>query len=159
MQTFLSYSALFVLVTGLTRVLATGTFDLLHPGHIYFLEQAKKLGDELYVIVSRDVNVNHKPTPILPENQRLEMVASLKPVDTALLGSLTDYFEPIQTIQPDIIVLGFDQKFKEEELKEALFKRGFQPEIVRLPAKSGNYYSSRAIAAEIIGRQKKESAD
>lgn len=113
------------------------------------------LGDELYVIISRDVNVNHKPTPIIPESQRLEMVAALKPVDTALLGSLTDYFEPIEAIRPDIIVLGFDQKFKEDELKEALSKRGFHPQVVRLPAKSGNYYSSRAIAAEIIERQKK----
>lgn len=139
----------------MTRVLATGTFDILHPGHVYFLEQAKKLGDELYVIISRDVNVNHKPTPIIPENQRLEMVAALKTVDCALLGSLTDYFEPIASINPDVIVLGFDQKFREADLKEALFKRGFSPQIIRLPAKEGEYYSSRAIAAEIIDRNKK----
>ncbi len=53
------------------RVVATGTFDLLHPGHIYYLEESKKLGDELWVIVARDMNVKHKPRPIIPEEQRL----------------------------------------------------------------------------------------
>ncbi|MDV0445027.1 Bifunctional protein HldE [Methanimicrococcus sp. At1] len=139
----------------MTRVLATGTFDILHPGHVYFLEQAKALGDELYVIISRDVNVNHKPRPVVPEDQRLKMVASLRPVDSAVLGSLTDYFEPIAEIKPDIVVLGFDQKFQEAELKKALNGRGFFPEVVRLPQISGEFYSSRAIAAEIAERKKK----
>jgi len=140
----------------LTRVLATGTFDLLHPGHLYFLEQAKSLGDELYVIVSRDRNVHHKPSPILPEEQRLLMVRSLKPVDHAVLGSLVDYFEPIESIRPDIIVLGHDQHFDEQELKDALKKRGFTPKIIRLPLKDESFCSSRTIVSEIIKRQKKE---
>ncbi len=51
-------------------VVATGTFDLLHPGHVLYLERSKILGDELVVIVARDVNVRHKPKPVLPEEQR-----------------------------------------------------------------------------------------
>jgi len=140
----------------LTRVLATGTFDLLHPGHLYFLEQAKSLGDELYVIVSRDRNVRHKPSPILPEEQRLLMVRSLKPVDYAILGSLTDYFETLEIIRPDILVLGHDQHFEEQELKDALKKRGFAPQIVRLSLKDENFCSSRTIVSEIMKRQKNE---
>ncbi|MCL2863408.1 MAG: adenylyltransferase/cytidyltransferase family protein [Methanimicrococcus sp.] len=140
----------------MTRILATGTFDILHPGHLYFLEKAKELGDELYVIVSRDVNVHHKPSPVLPEKQRLEMVGALKPVDYALLGSLTDYFEPVASIRPDIIVLGFDQKFKEKELEEELNRRGFSSKVIRLPAADGSFYSSRSIAAEIVKRHKDE---
>lgn len=140
----------------MTRILATGTFDILHPGHLYFLEQAKALGDELYVIISRDVNVRHKPAPVIPEKQRLEMVGALKPVDHAVLGSLTDYFEPIASIQPDIIVLGFDQKFKEKDLEEELNKHGFSSKVIRLPAADGSFYSSRSIAAEIIRRKKDE---
>jgi len=62
----------------LTRVVATGTFDLLHPGHILYLECSKALGDELVVIVARDVNVRHKPKPVVPQDQRLRMVQSLK---------------------------------------------------------------------------------
>ncbi|WNY23218.1 hypothetical protein MmiHf6_05230 [Methanimicrococcus hongohii] len=117
------------------------------------------LGDELYVIISRDVNVNHKPTPIIPENQRRMMVAALKPVDFALLGSLTDYFEPISEINPDIVVLGFDQKFQEKELEDALNERGFFPKVIRLSKADSNgegeFYSSRRIAAEIIERKNK----
>jgi len=74
----------------LTRVVATGTFDLLHPGHILYLECSKALGDELVVIVARDVNVRHKPKPVVPQDQRLRMVQSLKVVDQAVLGEEKD---------------------------------------------------------------------
>lgn len=56
------------------RVVATGTFDILHPGHLWYLEQSAALGDELYVIVARDVNIKHKPKPVIPEQQRCAMV-------------------------------------------------------------------------------------
>jgi len=69
------------------RVLATGTFDILHPGHLLYLEEARALGDELYVIVAREKNIKHKPKPIISENQRLKMISSLKAVDEAILGS------------------------------------------------------------------------
>src|SRR5665647_999520 len=80
------------------RVVATGTFDILHPGHIYYLEESKKLGDELWVIVARDANVKHKPRPIIPEEHRFQMVAALKPVSHAVLGNKTDMFRPIQEL-------------------------------------------------------------
>ena len=82
------------------RVVATGTFDILHPGHLYYLSESKKLGDELFVIVARDANVKHKPHPILPEEQRRAMIAALKPVDHAILGDRTDMFRPIEEIRP-----------------------------------------------------------
>ena len=72
------------------RVVATGTFDLLHPGHIYYLEQSRALGDELHVIVARDVNVVHKPAPVVPEEQRLCMIKALAVVDDARLGDTED---------------------------------------------------------------------
>ena len=78
----------------MTRVLATGTFDILHPGHLLYLEESRALGDELVVVVARDVNVKHKPKPIIPEEQRLIMVAALKIVDLAVLGHVTDFIIP-----------------------------------------------------------------
>lgn len=116
----------------MTRVLATGTFDLLHPGHVYFLTQAKALGDELFVIVARDSNIIHKPKPIIPEEQRLEMVNSLRMVDQALLGSEKDIFEPLKQIKPDIIALGYDQRFDSERLEEELGKRGLPAQVTRI---------------------------
>ena len=75
----------------MTLVAATGTFDLLHPGHVLYLERSKALGDELVVIVARDLNVRHKPKPIVPEDQRLRMVQALKVVDRAVLGARERY--------------------------------------------------------------------
>ncbi|HEX7515581.1 MAG TPA: adenylyltransferase/cytidyltransferase family protein, partial [archaeon] len=95
------------------RVLATGTFDILHPGHILYLKKARELGDELFVIVSRDSMIKHKPKPILPEQQRLQVIKALEMVDFAELGSERDIFEPLTLIKPDIVALGFDQYFDE----------------------------------------------
>ncbi|RJS72159.1 FAD synthase [ANME-2 cluster archaeon] len=116
----------------MTRVLATGTFDILHPGHLFYLSQASALGDELYVIVARASMIKHKPTPVLPDAHRLEMVRALRVVDHAVLGSERDIFEPLSEIRPDIIALGFDQCFDLHDLKAELVNRGFDAEVVRI---------------------------
>lgn len=137
----------------LTRVLATGTFDILHPGHVYFLTQARDLGDELFVIVARDSNVTHKPKPIVPEEQRLEMVNALGTVDKAILGSEKDMFEPLKEIRPDIIALGYDQHFDIELLEIELTKRGLPAKVIRIPlSKRCPLCSTGAIIKEVLKR-------
>ncbi|HEY3361514.1 MAG TPA: adenylyltransferase/cytidyltransferase family protein [Methanosarcina sp.] len=137
----------------LTRILATGTFDLLHPGHIYFLNQARALGDELFVIVARDSNVTHKPKPIVPEEQRLEMVSALGMVDKAFLGSEKDMFEPLKQIRPDTIALGYDQRFDAEFLEKELIKRELPANVVRIPlSKECPLCSTGAIIKEVLKR-------
>lgn len=137
----------------MTRILATGTFDLLHPGHIYFLNQARALGDELFVIVARDSNVTHKPKPIVPEEQRLEMVSALGMVDKAFLGSEKDMFEPLKQIRPDIIALGYDQRFDAELLEKELIKRELPANVVRIPlSKECPLCSTGAIIKEVLKR-------
>ncbi len=133
------------------RVVATGTFDILHPGHLYYLSESKKLGDELFVIVARDANVKHKPHPVLPEEQRLVMIAALKPVDHAILGDRTDMFHPIEEIRPDIITIGFNQYFDEEKLRNELTERGLHARVVRIGKYAdGDLASSRLIVERII---------
>jgi len=133
------------------RVVATGTFDILHPGHLYYLEESKKLGDELWVIVARDANVRHKPRPIIPEEHRLRMVAALKPVTYAILGDKTDMFRPIREIQPAIITIGFNQHFDEIKLQQQLSERGLNPSIVRIGRYGdGDLCSSRIVVERII---------
>jgi len=133
------------------RIVATGTFDVLHPGHIYYLNESKKLGDELWVIVARDANVKHKPHPIIPEEQRLLMVAALRPVDHAVLGDKTDMFRPIEEIQPSVITIGFNQFFDETKLHAQLKQRGLSPEIVRIGKfVDGDLASSRLIVQRIV---------
>jgi FAD synthetase len=116
-------------------VVATGTFDIIHPGHIRFLEEAKKLGDELIVIVAREKNVRHKPKPVIPEEQRRRVVEAIKFVDKAILGDENDIFKPIMELKPDVIVLGYDQHFSEDWLREELKKRNLNCEVVRIKVK------------------------
>ena len=132
----------------MVRVLATGTFDILHPGHLLYLEEAKKLGDELFVIVARDVTVKkRKRTPIIPEEQRLKMISALKMVDKAMLGSEKDMYELLYSIKPDVVTIGYDQAFDEEALEKELRKRGFNSKVVRIKKHNSNAFCK---AEEII---------
>jgi FAD synthetase len=131
------------------RVVATGTFDILHPGHIYYLEESRKLGDELHVIVARDRNVRHKPSPVIGEAQRLKVIQALRVVDSARLGDPTDMFRPIREIDPAVITLGFNQHFREEDLENALRERGIRAEVVRIGEYTGDPCTS---TRKIIGR-------
>jgi FAD synthetase len=137
----------------MTRVVATGTFDLLHPGHIYYLEESRKLGDELFVIVARDANVKHKPRPVIPEEQRRTMVASLRAVDHAVLGDPVDMFRPIREIRPDVITIGFNQHFDTELLVRQLAEQSLDARVVRITrCPEGALCSSRLIVSEILRR-------
>jgi FAD synthetase len=137
------------------RVVATGTFDILHPGHVYYLEQSRLLGDELHVIVARDRNVRHKPSPVLPEEQRLSMVSALKPVDFARLGHERDMLAPIVEIDPAVITLGFNQHFDEDRLRAMLRERGIAAEVIRIGAYTGaGYCSSRRILQQILASRR-----
>ena len=109
----------------LTRVMASGVFDLIHTGHISYLEQAKALGDELVVVVACDSTVRRrKHEPITPEDMRARIVGSLKPVDRVIIGKDGDMYDTVREIAPDIIVLGFDQTFDPEEMHSRLAERG-----------------------------------
>ncbi|MHA1486682.1 MAG: adenylyltransferase/cytidyltransferase family protein, partial [Promethearchaeota archaeon] len=69
------------------KVLVAGTFDIIHPGHLYLINEAAKMGD-VYVIVATDMNrkIYSGETPIIPEDQRLEVIKSIKNVKEARLG-------------------------------------------------------------------------
>ncbi len=137
----------------LVRVLATGTFDILHPGHILFLSRARELGDELYVIVARESMIRHKPKPVIPDEQRLKMVSELKVVDRAVLGSESNMFEPVMAIKPDIIALGYDQTFDVLKLEKELRERDINARIVRISeSKTCMLCSTGKIIKKIIER-------
>ncbi len=115
------------------RVLATGVFDILHPGHVHFLTESKKLGDELVVVVARDsVAEKMKRRPFIPENIRVAMVAALKPVDRAILGVEGNIYDILTTVRPNIVTLGYDQNFDPEEIVNEGKKRGIDLKVVRI---------------------------
>ena len=141
------------------RVMATGVFDLLHPGHLYFLTEAKRLGDELVVVVARDQTARRlKHEPYVPELMRREMVEALKPVDRALLGSTTDIYETVVRERPSIIALGYNQVWDEKEVEAECARRGVPLKVVRIGARPHDDLATRRIVERIVARTAKESA-
>ena len=137
----------------MVRVMATGVFDLLHPGHLYFLTEAKKLGDELVVVVARDQTARRlKREPYVPEHLRREMVEALKPVDRAVLGSTTDIYQTVVDVRPDIIALGFNQLWNEREVEEECRRRGVPLSVVRLGPRTHDELATRKIVERILKR-------
>jgi FAD synthetase len=135
---------------GKVRVMATGVFDILHTGHLYFLHQARDLGDELVVVVARDVTAKkRKREPIVPEHLRLEMVRGLKPVDMAFLGGTEDYYRIVEVLKPDIIALGYDQDHNADKIKDELKRRGLKVEVMRLPVLKHDLMATRRIVDKI----------
>jgi len=119
-------------------VLTSGVFDLLHLGHVRYLEEAKKAGGkdaELIVIVARDSTVEKRKSkrPIMSENQRRALVESLKVVDEAILGyEEFDIGKVIERIKPDVIVFGHDQEGMEENVRDYLKEKEIKTKVVRI---------------------------
>jgi FAD synthetase len=135
----------------MVKVMASGVFDILHPGHLHFLEEARKLGDELLVVVATDNTVRQrKHEPITPQDMRLKMIAALRIVDKAVLGHDGDMFRIVEEMKPDIIALGFDQAHGEEDLQKELAKRGLNIKIVRMPQLDHDLTGSRKIMQKVI---------
>lgn len=120
------------------RVLAAGVFDLLHYGHIRYLEEAKKLGGpsaKLTIIVARDETVRRMKgqDPVIPEDQRRATVEALKVVDEALLGfEDLDLDRVIQQVKPDIIAVGHDQDAIRSQMEKIKKARELDFEIVQV---------------------------
>jgi len=123
-------------------VLASGVFDVLHYGHVCFLEEAKKLGGKnakLVVIVARDSTVERLKgrKTVIPEHQRRALVEALKPVDEAILGYENSDFKQIierviEKIQPNIIAIGYDQRDIESMVQDVVEKGKFKARIVKV---------------------------
>jgi len=125
------------------KVLAFGTFDGLHPGHLFFLREAKSKGDFLVIVVARDKNVK-KIKGELPHNnqyERVDMIQNTGIADEVRLGNEEmKYLQIINEINPDIICLGYDQQIPKnfEEIIKKLEKKievvtlqSFKPELFK----------------------------
>lgn len=144
----------------MVRVMATGVFDLLHPGHLYFLTEARKLGDELVVVVARDQTARRlKHEPYVPEHLRRTMVEALKPVDRAVLGSTSDIYQTVVDLKPNIIALGYNQVWNEQEVTAECARRGVPVTVARVGAMPHDDLATRKIVQRILERaQQREGA-
>lgn len=134
------------------RVVAQGTFDIVHPGHVHYLSEAAELGEELHVIVARRDNVTHKAGPVLDGRQRRDVVDALEVVTQAHLGHPEDIFVPIKRIDPDVIVLGHDQHHDADSVRDALDARDIGCEVTRASAREPKYGGELLSTGRIIDR-------
>jgi len=127
------------------KVLVGGAFNILHPGHIFFLSWAKKLGDFLIVVIANDRTVKrNKGYVITPMNDRKRIVEGIRFVDKVVVGNSTDMFRVVEKEKPNIIALGFDQKIDMKKLKGVIAKNRLKIKIVRIK-KYGNYSTKKII--------------
>jgi FAD synthetase len=147
-------------------VLASGIFDLLHLGHVKFLEEAKKAGGEnakLVVIIARDSTVekNKGRKPIISEDQRRSLVESLKVVDEAVLGYETlDIGKFIENFKPDVIALGYDQAEMENRVSQYVNEHNLDVKIVRIGKFDADELdSSSKIREKIVENWRKRRSD
>jgi D-beta-D-heptose 7-phosphate kinase/D-beta-D-heptose 1-phosphate adenosyltransferase len=107
---------------GLRIVLTSGSFDLVHLGHVKYLAKAKDLGDVLIVGVDGDAKIRKRKgadRPMVPEDERLEMLAHQRPVDLIYLkADDEERWALIKTVRPDVLVLSADHSYSPEELEE-----------------------------------------
>ncbi|DAC64477.1 MAG: FAD synthase [Euryarchaeota archaeon] len=138
----------------MVRVMAVGVFDLLHAGHLHYVEQAKSLGDELIVVVAHDDTVRkQKHEPVTNQELRRRMVEGLKPVDKAIVGNPPSepIFDILNTVKPDIIALGYDQKHSRDSIKSGLDNNGWsQVEVIRVEGLADDLDGTRKIIARIL---------
>jgi|TARA_B110000305_G_scaffold5394_1_gene5255 FAD synthetase len=134
--------------------MAVGVFDLLHAGHLHYLEQAKALGDHLTVVVAHDDTVRkRKHEPVTGQDLRCRMVEGLKPVDDSIIGNPPNVpiFDILPIVNPDIIALGYDQIHAVEKIKSKLSELGLNSiEVTRVEGLSDDLDGTRKIIARIL---------
>jgi rfaE bifunctional protein nucleotidyltransferase chain/domain len=129
-------------------VFTNGVFDLLHPGHVRYLRQARTLGDALVVGVNTDRSVRAikgESRPVTPENERAEILTALACVDVVVLFYEETPYELIKRIQPDVLVKGADWSEASMIGRDIVEARGGQ--VVRVPFEAG--YSTTRIIEKI----------
>jgi len=135
------------------RVIATGTFDVVHAGHQFLLREAKKLGNWLGVIIARDETVEKikGARPMHNEVTRKCDIEQLGIADTVVIGNSGDKYKIIEELRPDIIAIGYDQRSFTNNLTEELRQRGIFVQVVRIAAFQPETYKSSKIKKVLHG--------
>lgn len=137
-------------------IMVGGSFDILHVGHLRFLENAKKLGDVLVVALNSDSHIkSYKPStrPIIPQRQRAEMLQGFKVVDFVFITTKIGLYDPYiyKMIKPDILGLGKEKNRKISRIKNVEEVRKYYPNLkLVFVNKSAKNISTTKIEQKII---------
>ncbi len=125
-----------------------GGFEVIHAGHLYTIEQARKRGDVLVAVVARDSTIrkNKGREPVATEAERVKLLSSLRQVDAAMLGAEGDIYDTLEKVRPDLVALGYDQRHAESEISREAARRGIRLEVVRLDTPYPRIKTSRLLA-------------
>lgn len=106
--------------TQYNHVMCFGTFDIFHPGHVFYLSEAEKLAPKMTIVIARDARVTKLKWRIPHDNEDLRLinVANAFRHSEVILGDEEDIFLPLRQIQPDILAFGYDQRVPEEKIHE-----------------------------------------
>ena len=129
-------------------VFTNGVFDLLHPGHVRYLQQARALGDVLVVAINSDRSVRTNKgadRPITPEHERAEILAALECVDGVTVFDEETPYNVIEDLQPDVLVKGADWAHDAIVGRDIVEARGGR--VVRIPVEPG--HSTTTIVAKV----------
>jgi D-beta-D-heptose 7-phosphate kinase/D-beta-D-heptose 1-phosphate adenosyltransferase len=119
-------------------VFTNGVFDLLHRGHVEYLEEARALGDRLVVGVNSDASVRRlkgAERPLVPEAERVELLGALAAVDLALVFTDDTPLDLIEAVRPDVLVKGGD--WAVDQIVGRAFVESYGGRVLNVPLREG----------------------
>lgn len=130
-------------------VMIGGAFEIIHPGHLHTIEQAKKLGDTLVVVVATDKNIvkNKGREPVTKQEWRVKLVAAVRGVDVSVAGGTGSIYDTLEKVRPDVVALGYDQIHDPADIEAEARRRGLELSVVRLSSPLPEIKTSKIVNA------------
>ena len=139
------------------KVLVFGAFDLLHPGHKFFLRRAKEFGRQLIVVVTRDHTAAKQKgrRPTQSSQTRIAALKKIKFINKIILGqaSLDHKYALVKKIKPDIICLGYDQLNSVKKITTDLRRLGLNTNVIRLKSFFSRRYKSSILRQKLTAKR------
>jgi FAD synthetase len=132
----------------LSVVMIGGAFEIIHPGHLHTITEAKKFGDTLVVVVAADrtVSKNKGREPVTTQEWRVKLVAALRGVDVALAGGQGSIYDTLEKVRPDVVALGYDQTHNPVDIENEARRRGLELSVVRLTSPLPGVKTSKIVS-------------
>jgi cytidyltransferase-like protein len=130
-------------------VMIGGAFEIIHPGHLATVEQARKLGNTLVVVVATDKTVakNKGRDPVTSQEWRVRLVDAIRGVDVAIPGGQGSIYDTLEKVRPDVVALGYDQTHNPADIEAEAKRRGLDLSVVRLSTPLPDVKTSKIVNA------------
>jgi FAD synthetase len=132
----------------LSVVMIGGAFEIIHPGHLHTITEAKRFGNTLVVVVATDrtVSKNKGREPVTTQEWRVKLVAALREVDVSLPGGQGSIYDTLEKVRPDVVALGYDQTHNPVDIENEARRRGLELRVVRLTSPLPGVKTSKIVS-------------